>query len=294
MKTGFIGLGAMGQGIAARLLEAGNSLIVWNRSPAAVAALVAKGADAAANAADAAKVDVLHTMLTDDNALRAVLFDGGVLDALPKGAVHVNHATISLALAKEMAAAHRERGVGYVAAPVFGRPDAAAAGKLHVLVAGDAAAVERVKPQLEAIGQSLWPLGEMPERANVVKIAGNFMIASAIETMAEATALTRAHGVGARDFLDILTGTLFAAPVFKTYGALVAERRYEPPGFALKLGYKDAALTLAAADTGKVPMPLASLLRDHFLDALAHGDAELDWSALAEVSARHAHLDRRI
>ncbi|MET0226799.1 MAG: NAD(P)-dependent oxidoreductase [Dokdonella sp.] len=293
MKIGFIGLGAMGKGIAGRLLSAGHELIVWNRSPAAVEELRGRGAKAAASAAEAAAVDVLHTMLADDKALRAVLFDGGVLDALPNGSVHVNHATISVALAQELGAAHRERGVGYVAAPVFGRPDAAAAGKLHVLAAGDAAAVARVKPQLGAIGQTLWPLGEAPERANVVKIAGNFMIASAIEMMAEATALTRAHGVGAKDFLDVLTGTLFAAPVFKTYGALVGERRYEPPGFALRLGYKDAGLTLAAADAQHVPMPLAGLLRDAFLDALAHGDGERDWSALAEVAARRAQLDSR-
>ena len=293
MKIGFIGLGAMGKGIAGRLLESGHELVVWNRSPAALDDIVKRGARAAATAADAARVDVLHSMLADDKALRAVLFDGGVLDALPKGSVHVNHATISVALAQELAAAHRVRGVGYVAAPVFGRPDAAAAGKLHVLAAGAAADVARVKALLEAIGQSLWPLGESPAHANVVKIAGNFMIASAIETMAEATALTRAHGVGAKDFLDVLTGTLFAAPVFKTYAALVGERRYEPPGFALRLGYKDAGLTLAAADAGHVPMPLAGILRDGFLDALAHGDGERDWSALAEVAARRAQLDSR-
>jgi len=294
MKIGFIGLGAMGKGIAGRLLDAGHALIVWNRSPAATEELVERGARAAVTAAEAAaQVQVLHSMLADDKALRAVLFDGGVLDALPRDGVHVNHATISVALAQELSTVHRERGVGYVAAPVFGRPDAAAAGKLHVLAAGDAASLAQVKPQLEAIGQSLWPLGEAPERANVVKIAGNFMIASAIEMMAEATALTRAHGVGAKDFLDVLTSTLFAAPVFKTYGALVGERRYEPPGFALRLGYKDAGLTLAAADAQHVPMPLAGILRDAFLDALAHGDGERDWSALAEVAARRAQLDSR-
>ena len=293
MKIGFIGLGAMGKGIASRLLEAGHELTVWNRSREAVGELIGKGARAAADAPAAARVDVLHTMLADDSALRAVLIDGGVLDALPRGSVHVNHATISVAFAKELAALHRERGVGYVAAPVFGRPDAAAAGKLHVLAAGDAASVERVKPLLETIGQSLWPLGDAPERANVVKIAGNFMIASAIETMAEATALTRAHGIEARDFLDVMTSTLFAAPVYKIYGSLIAERRYSPAGFGLRLGYKDAGLTLAAADAVHVPMPLAGILRDGFLDAIAHGDADLDWSALADVAARRAHLDRR-
>ena len=293
MKIGFIGLGAMGKGIATQLVKAGHEVVVWNRSRAAVDELVVAGAIAAKSASEAAQVGMLHTMLADDHALDAVMNGAGVLATLPRDGVHVNHATISVALAKQLAAAHRERGVGYVAAPVFGRPDAAAAGKLHVLVAGDAAAVERAKPQLEAIGQSLWPLGEAPERANVAKIAGNFMIASAIEAMAEATALTRAHGLGAADFLDVITSTLFAAPVYKTYAGLIAERRFSPAGFGLKLGYKDASLTLAAANDVQVPLPFANVLRDAFLDALANGDGELDWSALSDVAARRAHLDKR-
>ncbi len=293
MKIGFIGLGAMGKGIAAQLVRAGHEVIVWNRSRGAVDELVGVGAVAAKSAADAAQTGMLHSMLADDAALEAVLYGASVLEALPRGGAHVNHATISVALARELAAAHRARGVGYVSAPVFGRPDAAAAGKLHVLVAGAAAAIERVKPQLVAIGQSLWPLGEAPERANIAKIAGNFMIAAAIESMAEATTLTRAHGVEARDFLDVLTGTLFAAPVYKTYAGLIAERRFSPAGFGLRLGYKDASLTLAAANDTQVPMPTANVLRDAFLDALAHGDGDLDWSALADVAARRAHLDRR-
>ncbi|MET0232330.1 MAG: NAD(P)-dependent oxidoreductase, partial [Rhodanobacteraceae bacterium] len=205
MKIGFIGLGSMGKGIAGRLLAAGHDVVVWNRSPAAVDALVAEGASAASTVADAARCEVVHSMLADDAAIRAVIVDGGALGAMTKGTVHVNHATISVAFAKDLAAKHRERGVGYVASPVFGRPDAAAAGKLHVLAAGTDRDIARVRPLLEAIGQSVWPLGDEPERANAVKIAGNFMIASAIETMAEATSLTRAHGVGAREFLDVMT-----------------------------------------------------------------------------------------
>ena len=180
-----------------------------------------------------------------------------------------------------------------MAAPVFGRPDAAAAGKLHVLSAGAPADVERVRPLLDAIGQSLWHLGDAPERANVVKIAGNFMIGSAIETLGEAAALARAHGVPAKDLFDVMTGTLFSAPIYKTYGALVAERRYEPAAFGLSLGFKDTRLTLAAAEDAHVPMPIASILRDGFLDALAHGEAELDWSALAEGASRRANLGGR-
>jgi len=293
MQIGFIGLGAMGSAIAKRLLGAGHDLVVWNRSRGAVEELVAAGAHPAASAAEAAHCDVVHSMLADDRAVRSVFFEQAAFESLPKGGVHVNHATISVALAKELGDHHRARGVGYVAAPVFGRPDAAAAGKLHVLAAGDPRDIDRIRPLLEAMGQSMWPIGAAPERANVVKIAGNFMIASAIETMAEASTLTRAHGVSAREFLDVITGTLFAAPVFKTYGGLIADRRYSPAGFGLALGYKDAGLTLEAAADARVPLPLAGLLRDGFLDALAHGDGELDWSALAEVAARRAHLDRR-
>jgi 3-hydroxyisobutyrate dehydrogenase-like beta-hydroxyacid dehydrogenase len=291
--VGFIGLGNMGRGIASRLLAAGHDVVVWNRSRPPVDDLVAKGARAGAGPAEAARAPVLHSMLADDAAMADVLRAGGVLEALPAGSVHVNHATISVALAKELAALHRARGIGYVAAPVFGRPEAAAAGKLHVLAAGAPADVERVRPLLDAIGQSVWLLGDAPERANVVKIAGNFMISSAIETLGEATALARAHGVSAKDLVDVMTGTLFAAPVYKTYGAMIAERRYEPAGFAMTLGLKDTRLTLAAADDAHVPMPMASLIRDAFLDALAHGDAERDWSGLAEVTARRANLGAR-
>jgi 3-hydroxyisobutyrate dehydrogenase-like beta-hydroxyacid dehydrogenase len=293
LRLGFIGLGSMGQQMAARLLAAGHDVIVWNRSPGPVDALAKKGARAARSPTEAAAVDVLHTMLADDYALSSVLFDGGLFEAMRPGLVHVNHATISVALARALAERHRKAGVGYVAAPVFGRPNAAAQGRLHVLAAGAPADVERVTPLLAAIGQRVWPLGEQPERANVVKVAGNFMIASAIETMAEASALARAHGVSAADFLEVMTGTLFGGVAFQGYGALIAGRRYSPPGFTMRLGYKDVRLALAASDDAAVPLPLGALLRDAFLDAFAHGDADLDWSALAEVIARRAQLDRR-
>ena len=226
MRIGFLGLGAMGRGIAARLVAAGHDVRVWNRSRGPVDALVAQGAHAAAAAADAARADVVHTMLADDHALESVLGDGGVFAALAPGSVHVNHATISVALARRLAAEHRARGIGYVAAPVFGRPDAVVAGKLQVLAAGAPADVARVRPLLDAIGARVWPVGDAPERANVIKIAGNFMIAAALESMAEATALARAEGVTAHELLDIMTSTLFASPVYQGYGALIADRKY--------------------------------------------------------------------
>ncbi len=293
MKVGFIGLGAMGSAMASNLLAAGHALTVWNRSTAATEPLASLGARVARTADRAAQGEVLCSMLANDQAVREVILDSGLLDAMDRGTVHVNHATISVALAKEMADEHAKRGLEYVAAPVFGRPDIAAAGKLNILVSGSPTAIEKVRPLLEAMGSKVWPLGDAPERANVAKIAGNFMLASAIESMAEATALTRAYGVGAADFLEVMTNTLFAAPAYQGYGRLIAEQRFKPAGFPLPLGFKDVGLAQAAAESARVPLPFAGVLRDSLLEALAAGDEELDWSALALVAARRAHLDER-
>jgi 3-hydroxyisobutyrate dehydrogenase-like beta-hydroxyacid dehydrogenase len=293
MDIGFIGLGKMGAAIAARLLAAGHKVRVWNRSPEPVAALVAKGAEAAANPADVVRADVLLSMLANDAAVRSVCFDQGVLDAAPAGLLHLNLATISVAFAQELAAAHHARRLGYVAAPVFGRPDAAAEGKLNVVVAGDPQLIARAQPVLDVVGQKTWPVGDRPERANAVKVAGNFMLASAIETMGEAVALTRAHGIGAAQFLDILTNTLFAAPAYKVYGAMIAAEKYQPAGFTAPLALKDIRLALAAAEAHSVPMPFASVLRDNLLELIATGGAGQDWGALAQLAAHRAGLDRR-
>ncbi len=293
MKVGFIGLGSMGSAMASNLIKAGYEVNVWNRSPAATEPLASLGANVANTADRAAQGEVLFSMLANDQAVRSVFFDDGLLDGMDKGIVHVNHATISVALAREMAHAHASRGLDYVAAPVFGRPDVAAAGKLNILAAGKPTAIDRVRPMLDAMGSRIWPLGDAPERANVVKIAGNFMLGAAIESMAEASALTRAHGVSAADFLEVMTSTLFAAPAYQGYGKLIAESRYTPAGFALPLGYKDIGLALAAADATRVPLPLAGLLRDSLLEALSAGDEEVDWSIMAQVAARRAHLDER-
>ncbi|WP_114239371.1 NAD(P)-dependent oxidoreductase [Dyella sp. C9] len=293
MKVGFIGLGAMGSAMASNLLKAGHEVTVWNRSPGPTEPLASLGAKVVRSADRAAQGEVLFSMLANDDAVRAIFLTGGLLDDMDKGTVHVNHATISVALARELAAEHAQRGLDYVAAPVFGRPDVAAAGKLNILAAGRAAVIERVRPLLEAMGSRIWPLGDAAERANVVKIAGNFMLGAAIESMAEASALARAHGVSAADFLDVMTNTLFAAPAYQGYAKLIAEQRYTPAGFALPLGYKDIGLALSAADATRVPLPLAGLLRDNLLEALSAGDEDVDWSILAQVAARRAHLDDR-
>jgi 3-hydroxyisobutyrate dehydrogenase-like beta-hydroxyacid dehydrogenase len=292
MQIGFIGLGTMGKAIASNLMRAGHRLIVWNRSPGPVKELVARGAQAAARPADAAHAEVLMSMLADDEALREVAIGRGVLEEAERGLIHVNLATISVAFARELARLHRERGIGYVAAPVFGRPEVARDAKLNVVVAGEASSVARVEPLLSAIGQRVWPVGSEPERANVVKLAGNFMIAGALETMGEAVALARGHGLAGAEFLTILTSTLFAGPVYQGYGQMIAEQRYEPAAFRLRLGLKDVRLALQAAESVHVPMPLASLLRDHLLEAMACGDGDRDWAALARLSLRHAGLEQ--
>lgn len=290
MEIGFIGLGQMGKAIAANLIRAGHRLRVWNRSPAKAQELAKLGATVATEPAAVARGEVLMSMLADDEAHRAVLLGAGVYDKASRGLIHVNLATVSVALARELAAHASERGITYLAAPVFGRPEVAQAGRLNVVIAGDQAAIERVEPLLLAIGERVWPVGSPAERANVVKLAGNFMIASALETMGEAVAMVRAHGVAARELLEVLSNTLFAAPVYKTYGRLIAEQRYQPAGFTVVLGLKDVRLALEAAQERHVPMAVASVVRDHFLEALAAGKADHDWAALAEIPARHAGL----
>jgi 3-hydroxyisobutyrate dehydrogenase-like beta-hydroxyacid dehydrogenase len=296
MKIGFIGLGEMGLPMALNLLKAGHELTVWNRSPQRAEPLVAQGARLAATAAEvcgkaeSGHADAVFVMLADDTALRQVLEAGGVLAALAGPTVLVNLATVSVAYAQALAAEVAGKGAGYVAAPVFGRSDMAAAAQLNIVAAGAAGAIEQVLPLLQAMGKKIWPAGDAPERANVIKIAGNFMLASSIEMMAEATAFTRAHGIAASDFLEVMTQTLFAAPAFINYGKLIAEQRYEPAGFKMQLGLKDVELALTAAGTARVPMPLAALVRDSLLDALAHDGTDKDWAMLAQTAARRAGL----
>lgn len=291
MSIGFIGLGAMGLSMARNLLRGDAPVAVWNRSPGPADTLAGEGAKACASAAEAARADVVFSMLADDGAVRAAVLDGGVLDAMPAGSVHVNMATVSVAFAKELAARHAERGIAYVAAPVLGRVDVAAAGKLNILAAGPAAEIDRVQPLLALMGQKTWRVGEAAEQANAVKLAVNFNLACAIEAMAESVALVRAHGIDGADFLGLLLQTMFTGPAHQAYGKMIAEDRYTPAGFKLTLGLKDVRLALEAGDATQVPMPFASVLRDSLLDAVAHGDGGLDWASLAKVAARRANLD---
>lgn len=290
MRIAFIGLGSMGAGMAANLLKGGHEVTVWNRTASVAEPLKAQGAKVAASATDAAQgAEVVHNMLANDAAVREVIL-GSVLPALADGAVHVNHATISVALAQELAEAHAARGVGFVSAPVFGRPEVAAAGNLNMVASGKPADIAKVQPLLALLAAKVSPMGDDPVRAAVVKIGGNFLIGAAIESMAEASALTRAHGVEAKDFLEVMQNTLFAAPVYKIYGGMIAENRYEPVGFKLSLGFKDVGLARAAAEAKRVPMPVASVLHDALLESLARGDGDIDWAGLARVAAARANL----
>lgn len=288
MDVGFIGLGSMGRAMAGNLLAAGHRLRVWNRSSAPADELAALGAERVSSARDAFAGDAVISMLADDAAVREVIIGGGLVSDAPRGVVHVNMATISVALARELAALHREHDVAYVAAPVFGRPDIAAAATLSIVAAGDDADIERVQPLLDAMGQRTWRVGAHPERANVTKLAGNFMLVAAIEAMAEAVAMAERHGIAGGELLEVLTKSVFTAPLYAGYGGTIATRRYEPPGFRLALGLKDVGLALAAADEVAAPMPVAALLRDNLLDAIAHGDGDRDLAALAEVAMRRA------
>jgi 3-hydroxyisobutyrate dehydrogenase-like beta-hydroxyacid dehydrogenase len=288
MEVGVIGLGAMGKGLAGRLIKAGHRVKVWNRSPGPAEALAVEGATVCASAAEAATGEALVSMLANDASYREAFLAAGVLDAMSKDAVHINMATVSVALGKELAERHRASGVDYIAAPVMGRPDAAAVGQLHILAAGAPEALERARPLLEFMGQRIWPFGDAPEKANAAKIGANFMIGAAVEAMAEAMTLLDAYGVKASDFYDAMTNSAFAAPIYKNYGKRIVDGNYDPPGFKLALGFKDIRLALEASEAAAVPMPLASLLRDDHLDSMKHGEGDLDWAALAKVVFRRA------
>jgi 3-hydroxyisobutyrate dehydrogenase-like beta-hydroxyacid dehydrogenase len=292
MKTAFIGLGSMGLPMARHLLQAGHRLTVYNRTRARADQLKPLDPVVAATPAAAARgADVLVTMVADDPALEEVMLgEQGALAALAPGAIHLSMSTVSPALSRWLAERHAAVGQTLVAAPVFGRPEAAETQKLWIVVAGPAAAIERCRPLLDAMGQGIIAAGDEPARANVIKLAGNFLLAAAIEALGEAFALGRKYGVAPADLLDVVQGRLFRSPIYENYGKLIAEERYEPAGFKLRYGLKDIRLALGAGDEVAVPLPLASLMRDRYLTAVARGWSDLDWAALARVAAADAGL----
>ncbi len=289
MKIGFIGLGHMGSAMATNLVKAGHDVTVFNRSAAKRRSLVELGAHEAARVCDACDAEAVITMLADDAALEQVaLASDGIVGHLRRGAIHISMSTISVALSERLTQVHAGAGQRFIAAPVFGRPDMAAAAKLFIVAAGEAATIDACRPLFDTLGQRTFAIGAEPRAANLVKLSGNFLLASAIEALGEAIALVGKAGIDRGAFVELLTSTLFNAPAYKTYGNLIAQNKFQPAGFAAPLGHKDIKLTLAAAESLRVPMPLGSLLHDRFLRLLAQGGDDLDWSAIGGLAAQDA------
>jgi 3-hydroxyisobutyrate dehydrogenase-like beta-hydroxyacid dehydrogenase len=291
MKIAFIGLGRMGLGMARNLLRAGYTVAVFNRSREKAEALAASGARVASSPADACRdAEVVMTMVADDHAVEQIVFgNDGIALAMENNCVHVSHSTISTALARKLTAEHAQRKQGYLSVPVFGRPEHADSKNLVVVAGGPSELVDRCRPLFDAIGRQTFVIGAEPWQANVAKVCGNFMVISMIESLGEAYATLRKAGVAPEAFLEIIN-SLMASPILALYGRIVAQEQFEPAGFALKLGLKDVRLVLAAAEECASPMPLASLVHDHLLSALAQGQGEMDWSSMTQVIARNAGL----
>jgi 3-hydroxyisobutyrate dehydrogenase-like beta-hydroxyacid dehydrogenase len=290
MEVGFVGLGSMGAAMAANLLKAGHRVRVWNRSIAKAEALERDGARRAGSPAEAAAAGVVITMLADDAAVSGIVHGtDGILAGLG-GGLHVSMSTIGTELSDRLAAEHQAAGSRYLAAPVFGRPAAAAAAKLFVVAAGREADIDAAQPLFDALGQRTFRVGTRPSAANIVKLCGNFMIMAAIETMAEAATLAAKAGVDEREMLGMLTGTLFDSPIYRTYSELILDERYRPAGFAAPLGLKDARLVGQAAEAVRAPMPVLGVIRDRLLATIAQEGEDVDWVAMALAARRSAGL----
>jgi 3-hydroxyisobutyrate dehydrogenase-like beta-hydroxyacid dehydrogenase len=279
----------MGSAMAANLVKAGHDVTVFNRSPDKSRPLLELGAHRGTSIAGACNGEAVITMLADDAAVAQVaLTDDGIVGKLRQGAIHISMSTISVALSKELARAHARAGQRFVAAPVFGRPEMAAAAKLFIVAAGDPAAVDACQPLFGAMGQKTFSVGTEPSAANLVKLSGNFLLASAIEALGEAVALVGKAGIDRHAYIDLLTSTIFPAPTYKTYGDLIADEKFQPARFAAPLGFKDIRLALAAAESLRVPMPLGNLLHDRFLRLLEQGGDDLDWAAIGGLATQDA------
>lgn len=289
---GFIGLGNMGLPIASNLLAAGYSLKIYNRTPEKAQPLVEQGAQAVQYPAEVVEPGgIVITMLANDAALESVVLgENGILSHAGKDSIHLSMSTVSPATAQKLNALHQQQGSNYVAAPVFGRPDAAAARKLWIAFSGQPIAKSRVKPVLEQLGQGIFDFGEDAGAANVVKLAGNFLIVSAIEAMSEAFTLAEKYGIDRTEIANLFGQTLFACPIYQNYGRMIAQQQYEPAGFKLSLGLKDVTLALQTAKDSQMPLPLASLLHDRLLALVAEGKGDIDWTGLALKASKEAGL----
>ncbi|HLI79653.1 MAG TPA: NAD(P)-dependent oxidoreductase [Candidatus Binataceae bacterium] len=292
MDIGFIGLGSMGLPMATNLLAAGHKLRVYNRTAAKADLLVKRGAELMSNsAAVASSGGVVITMLADDAALESVVVGvDTIAHRLAPGGIHISMSTVAPATVRNLAQYHAENGSTYLAAPVFGRPEAAAAKRLWICQSGPHEAKHKVRQILEAMGQKIFDFGEAVSAANTLKVAGNFLIAAAMESMAEALAMLEKSSVDRAAAIEMLSSTLFACPVYQGYGNAIAQMRHMPAGFRLQLGLKDVDLALKTAAEVRAPMPIASMLHDRFLTSISKGRAEMDWSAIALAARDDAGL----
>lgn len=293
MKAGFIGLGRIGRNIARRVLDGGNDLVVYNRTPEKAEEIRKAGAVVAKSIRAACEGrEVVMTMLSDDAALEAVTYaEGGLLQSLPKGAIHMVMGTHGVHAIRALTRAHAEAGHILVASPVLGRPDVAAAGQLLIVIAGPADALDRCRPLFKVICRHVFEAGIEPVGASVVKLTNNFVLGCAVMAIGEAFSLVRKFGVSPSLMHDVLSNGLFAAPAYKVYGKIIGEEAYDDVGYTAYLGVKDANLALAAAEAVNVPLPSVNAYRDRLLGAIAHGDGEKDWSVLAREQARASGLE---
>ena len=276
MKIGFLGYGQMGRPMVERLKGAGHSVKVYNRT--------LRSPDVAPEPAQVLDADVVITMLADDAAVRSVWLDSGMARKLPAASIHLNMATVSMAIARELAAMQKN----YVAAPVFGRPPLAAQGQLDIIAAGPGELVERCKPLFSVLGKQTFVVGEEPAAANAVKIARNFLLACLIDSLGEAFALVRKCGVEPQKFLDVIGSTSLGSPAYRNYGKMIVEQAWKPAQFAMPLGVKDVELALSTARAAGMDLPLGEMIRAHLMDAIRAGRAEEDWAALAGHIAQRA------
>jgi 3-hydroxyisobutyrate dehydrogenase-like beta-hydroxyacid dehydrogenase len=290
MKVGFIGLGQMGRPMAERLVGAGHDVKVYNRTRAAAEPLARLGAKVVEGPEQLLDAEIVVSMLADDAAVAAIWLDSALAQRMRAGAAHLNMSTISMDVARRLAAEHKRGGSLYVSAPVFGRPPVAAQGQLDAIAAGAPQALERCQPLLKAMAKQVFVVGEEPEKANAVKIARNFLLATVIESLGEAFALVRKCGVEGKLFQDILSNTSLGSPVYKNYSKMIVEQAWTPAQFSMPLGLKDVELALATGREVGVPLPAGELIRTNLLDAIGAGRGDQDWAALAGHIANGAGL----
>ncbi len=293
MKVGFVGLGRMGQGMAGRILDAGHDLLVSDPTPGQTDKLVSGGARTVDSPA-AATVgrDVVISMLPSDAILAAVLEgEGGLINGMSVDCIHLAMGTHGIPAINRADELHKSAGHAFIACPVLGRPDLAAQGLLNLVPGGPAAAIDKVRPLLEVLGQRNIEVGESPQASTAVKIANNFVLGCAIETMGEAFALVEKLGVKREQFLDVMLKGLFGAPAYEVYGKMIVDRDWEGRGATAVIGLKDANLALEAAETANVPLPSTHIWRDYLIKAIERGEGHLDWAVMAKEQARASGLE---